>query len=225
MKSDYASILKNSPIFSSLDEKELNELSTLFKEHRAVSNETIFWEGDPSEWFYILARGQIKVTKLSSQGKEMIIAFFGDGEMFGEVAVFEDKPYPASAQAVSETLLLGIRKTDFIKFLLKHPGITLKIIGILSGRLREAQNRLRDLAGERVEQRLARMLLMLAAKIGTTLPFTRQDISDMSGTTTETTIRVFSQWKDRGIIRSLRGKIIITDETKLKMMAEGPPRV
>ena len=75
MKSDYASILKNSPIFSSLDDRELKELSTLFKEHKAVSNETIFWEGDPSEWFYILARGQVKVTKLASNGKEMIIAF------------------------------------------------------------------------------------------------------------------------------------------------------
>lgn len=224
MNSDSVSILKTSSIFSSLNEKELNELTSLFNEHKTVANENIFWEGDPSEWFYIIARGQIKVTKLSSQGKEMIIAFFGSGEMFGEVAVFEDKPYPASAQAVPETVLLGIRKTDFIAFLLKHPGITLKIIGILSGRLREAQNRLRDLAGERVEQRLARILLMLSAKIGATLPFTRQDISDMAGTTTETTIRIFSQWKDRGIIRSLRGKIIIADETKLKIMAEGAPR-
>lgn len=224
MNSDSVSILKTSSIFSSLNEKELNELASLFNEHKTVANENIFWEGDPSEWFYIIARGQIKVTKLSSQGKEMIIAFFGSGEMFGEVAVFEDKPYPASAQAVPETVLLGIRKTDFIAFLLKHPGITLKIIGILSGRLREAQNRLRDLAGERVEQRLARILLMLSAKIGATLPFTRHDISDMAGTTTETTIRIFSQWKDRGIIRSLRGKIIIADETKLKIMAEGATR-
>lgn len=224
MNSDSISILKTSSIFSSLNEKELNELASLFNEHKTVANENIFWEGDPSEWFYIIARGQIKVTKLSSQGKEMIIAFFGSGEMFGEVAVFEDKPYPASAQAVPETVLLGIRKTDFIAFLLKHPAITLKIIGILSGRLREAQNRLRDLAGERVEQRLARILLMLSAKIGATLPFTRQDISDMAGTTTETTIRIFSQWKDRGLIRSLRGKIIIADETKLKIMAEGAPR-
>jgi CRP-like cAMP-binding protein len=225
LNSDSSSMLKNSPIFSSLTDKELYELASLFSERKAVANEIIFWEGDPSERFYIVARGQVKVTKLSSLGKEMIIAFFGSGEMFGEVAVFEDKPYPASAQAVSDAVLLGIRKTDFINFLLKHPGITLKIISILSGRLRDAQNRLRDLAGERVEQRLARMLLMLSAKIGTTLPFTRQDISDMAGTTTETTIRTFSQWKDHGIIRSLRGKIIIVDETKLKIMAEGPPRL
>jgi CRP/FNR family transcriptional regulator len=109
-------------------------------------------------------------------------------------------------------------------FLLRHPDVALKIIGILSGRLREAQSRLRDLAGERVEQRLARMLLMLSAKLGSILPFTRQELSDMAGTTTETTIRVLSQWKDHGIIRSDRGKIIIADEPRLKSLAEGQPR-
>ena len=165
------------------------------------------------------------MTKLASTGKEIILSFFGPGEMFGEVAVFENKPYPASAQAISETRLLGIKKADLIAFLIKYPQVALRIIGILSGRLRDSQNRLRDLAGERVEQRLARMLLMLSAKLGTDLPFTRQELSDMSGTTTETTIRILSQWKDRGIISSVRGKITIADESKLKLLAEGPPQI
>jgi CRP-like cAMP-binding protein len=145
--------------------------------------------------------------------------------MFGEVAVFEDQPYPASAQAISKTRLIGIRKADFVNFLQKYPQVSLRIIKVLSERLRQAQSRLRDLAGERVEQRLARLLLMLASRLGTTLPYTRQEISDMAGTTTETTIRILSQWKDRGIISSSRGEITITDEIKLKLLAEGPPQV
>jgi len=76
-----------------------------------------------------------------------------------------------------------------------------------------------------VEQRLARTLLMLSAKLGSTLPFTRQEIADMAGTTTETAIRITSQLKERGIIGSVRGKIIILNETKLKLLSEGPPRV
>jgi CRP/FNR family transcriptional regulator, nitrogen oxide reductase regulator len=96
------------------------------------------------------------------------------------------------------------------------------VISLLSGRLREAQSRLRDMAGERVEQRLARLLLRLSAKLGSTLPFTRQELSDMAGTTTETTIRVLSQWKDQGVISSVRGKILITDEKKLKQLGQGP---
>ena len=138
------------------------------------------------------------------------------------MAVLENRPYPASAQAITATRLIGIKKTDFWDYLLKHPSIALKVINVISGRLREAQSRLRDMAGERVEQRLARMLLMLSAKLGSTLPFTRQELSDMAGTTTETTIRVLSQWKDQGVTISERGKIIIVDEKKLRQLAEGP---
>jgi len=101
----------------------------------------------------------------------------------------------------------------------------MRIISVLGGRLRDAQGRLRDLAGERVEQRLARTLLMLSVKLGSTLPFTRQEIADMAGTTTETAIRLMSNLKDRGIIRSTRGKVVILDETKLKLLSEGPPQV
>jgi len=68
-------------------------------------------------------------------------------------------------------------------------------------------------------------LLMLSAKLGPTLPFTRQEIANMAGTTTETAIRVTSQLKERRIIRSVRGKIIILDETKLRLLSEGPPLV
>ena len=190
-----------------------------------MPDEFIFWDGDAPEWFYIIAEGRVKVVKHSSLGKEFIIAFFGSGEMFGEVAVFEDKPYPASAQAVAETKVLGIKREDFLSFLAHRPQVALRIISVLGGRLRDAQSRLKDLAGERVEQRLAQTLLMLSAKLGSTLPFTRQEIADMAGTTTETAIRFMSRLKDGGIIRSTRGKIIILNETKLRLLSEGPPQV
>jgi len=220
-----AGILKQSFIFSSLNEDELAELAKLAIERSFVLDEFIFWDGDAPEWFYIIAEGRVKVVKHSSLGKEFIIAFFGPGEIFGEVAVFENKPYPASAQAVAETKVLGIKRKDFLSFLAQRPGVALRIISVLGGRLRDAQGRLKDLAGERVEQRLARTLLMLSAKLGSTLPFTRQEIADMGGTTTETAIRFMSRLKDGGIIRSTRGKIIILNETKLRLLSEGPPQV
>ena len=224
-RSGKAQILKCSPIFSSLNDEELGELANLAIERSFKSNEFIFWDGDIPEWFYIIAEGKVKVLKHSSLGKEFIISFFDPGEMFGEVAVFENKPYPASAQAVAETKVVGIKRKDFLSFLSNRPQVALRIINVLGGRLREAQSRLRDLAGERVEQRLASVLLMLSAKLGLTLPFTRQEIADMVGTTTETVIRVMSQLKDRGIIRSVRGKVIILDKENLKLLSEGPPQV
>ncbi|MBA7662496.1 CRP-like cAMP-activated global transcriptional regulator [subsurface metagenome] len=220
-----AEILRCSFIFSSLNDDELGELANFAIERSFVPNEFIFWDGDAPEWFYIVAEGKVKVLKYSSSGREFIIAFFGPGEIFGEVAVFENKPYPASAQAVAETKVVGIRRDDLLSFLANRPQVALKIINVLGGRLRDAQSRLRDLAGERVEQRLASVLLMLSAKLGLTLPFTRQEIADMTGTTTETAIRVMSQLKDRGIIRSVRGKVIILNEEKLRLLSEGPPRV
>ncbi|TET66281.1 MAG: Crp/Fnr family transcriptional regulator [Dehalococcoidia bacterium] len=208
-----------------MNDDELTELAGLAIERSFTADEFVFWDGDAPEWFYTVAEGKVKVVKHSSLGKEFVIAFFGPGEMFGEVAVFENKPYPASAQAVTETKVVGIKREDFLSFLANRPQVALKIINVLAGRLRDAQSRLRDLAGERVEQRLASVLLMLLAKLGPTLPFTRQEIADMVGTTTETVIRVMSQLKDRGIVRSVRGKVIILDREKLRLLSEGPPRV
>ena len=223
--SDKVEVLKHSPIFSSLHDDELKELAGLAGERSFEVGEFVFWDGDTPGWFYLVAEGQVKVVKYSSLGKEFIIAFFGPGEMFGEVAVFENKPYPASAQVMAGSKVLAISRLDFLSFLRLRPEVALRIIGVLGGRLRDAQGRLRDLAGERVEQRLARTLLMLSTKLGSSLPFTRQEIADMAGTTTETAIRTMSHLKDRGIIRSTRGKTVILDEVKLRLLSEGPPKV
>jgi len=120
---------------------------------------------------------------------------------------------------------LGINRENFLAFLSNRPEVALRIVSILGGRLRDAQGRLRDLAGERVEQRLARTLLMLSGKLGPALPFTRQEIADMAGTTTETAIRVMSRLKDGGIIRSVRGRTLVIDEDKLRLLSEGPPLI
>ncbi len=185
----------------------------------------MFWEGDAPDQFYVVSSGRVKVLKHSSLGKEFVVGFFGPGEIFGEVAVFEERPYPATAQAVSDTEVLAIGKDRFLAFLSGHPEVSLRIINMLGGRLRDAQNRLNALAGERAEQRVAKTLLMLSSKLGQSLPFTRQEIADMSGTTIETTIRVMSRMKSGGIIRSHRGKTDILDEAKLRLLSEGPPPV
>jgi len=220
-----AEVLKLSFIFSSLNDDELGKLANIAIERSLTPGEFVFWDGDAPEWFYMVVAGKVRVLKHSSLGREFTISFFGPGEMFGEVAVFENKPYPASAQAVTKTNVVGIKRKDFLSFLANRPQVALRIISVLGGRLRDAQGRLRDFAGERVEHRLASVLLMLSAKLGPTLPFTRQEIAEMVGTTTETAIRVMSQLKDRGIVQSVRGAVIILDEQKLGLLGEGPPRV
>jgi CRP-like cAMP-binding protein len=220
-----AAILQRSLIFSGLNEGDLNALSKLAVSHSFKAGEFIFWDGGVATHFFVVASGRVKVLKHSSLGKEFVVAFFGPGEIFGEVAVFEERPYPASAQAISDTEVLGVGRDRFLAFLAGHPEVSLRIINMLGGRLRDAQNRLNALAGERAEQRVAKTLLMLSSKLGQSLPFTRQEIADMSGTTIETTIRVMSRMKRGGIIRSRRGRTDILDETRLGLLSEGPPLV
>jgi CRP/FNR family transcriptional regulator len=214
-------ILRHSGVFAGLSADELTNLADLAVEQEFEAGSFIFWEGQAPEWLFVLVDGRVKVIKHSPSGKEFIVAFFGAGEMFGEVAVFQEQPYPATAQAVEETRVLGIRRADLLGFLAQNPKVALRIISVLGSRLRDAQNRLKDLAIEHADQRIARMLVMLSARLGTTLPFTRQEIAEMTGTTVETAIRVTSRFKDAGILRTVRGKVEIIDLAALRNMAEG----
>ncbi len=217
--------LRNSFLFSSASSEDLAELLAAAEEKSFRSGEYAFWEGDPPERYYLLVSGRVKVVKHGSQGRETVVAFFGPGEIFGEVAVLEDKPYPASAVTAEDSTVLSISRKAFRAFIERHPAVAMAMVGILSARLREAQGRLHDLSGERVEQRLARTLERLSSKLGRELPFTRQDLADMSGTTLETTVRFLSRLKDGRIISSKRGMVIIENQDKLRLLAEGPPQV
>jgi len=214
-------LLRKSLLLSTLEAEDLARLSRLAVERWFEPGEFVFWEGDSPDWFYIVATGKVKMVKHSSLGKEFLIAVFGPGEVFGEVAVFDNAPYPASAQAAESTSTLGIRRQDFLSFLAENPTVPMYIINVLGQRLRGAHDRLRDLAGERVEQRLASILLMLSSKLGPTIPFTRQEIADMTGTTTETAIRTMRRFASQGLVRSSRGRITVLDPVRLAELSQG----
>ena len=218
---EISELLKQTILFAALNELELSEVAAFIVERRIASGETIIWEGDPPDWLYVVAKGKVKVGKYASSGKELIVAIFTPGNIFGEVAVFDGKPYPASAMAQAETTILGIRRIDLLDFLSRNPSVALKIINLLGGRIRDAHDRLRDMAGEKVDQRIASSLLMISAKIGPVIPFTRQEIADMTGITTETVIRVTTRLKEQGIISTARGEITIIDTDRLRLFGEG----
>lgn len=215
-----AGALRRSFMFSSISPQDIGDLLATAEEKNFRTGEYVFWEGEAPERFFLLVSGRMKVIKHGSQGRETAVAFFNPGEIFGEVAVLEEKPYPASAVIVEDSVVLSIKRQAFRDFIGRHPAVALAMVGLLSSRLREAQSRLHDLAGERVEQRLARTLERLSSKLGRELPFTRQDLADMSGTTLETTVRFLSRLKEDGIISSKRGLVVIKDQTGLALLAE-----
>lgn len=222
-------ILKKSNFFSSLSEATLKEISRLFVEETYQRDDYIFFEGDAPEWFYVVKEGKVKLVKHSDTGKDVILQVFAPGDMFGEVSLFDRKPYAASAQAMEPSTILKLSRKDFFLLFGRHPFVATEMIMELGRRLREAHATIKSLAVERVEQRIAHILLKLADKLGIpdnggiriNLSLTRQDLADMAGTTVETTIRIMSRFTKSKIIKPVNGKILILTPQTLRRISEG----
>ena len=217
-------------MFEFLDAEELDRLYALCSTENISKGEYIFLECDQPRNLYVVVKGEVKLLKQTEDGRETIVEMAYPGEIFGEEAIFDGQPYPLTAQALEDVELLAITRTDFFSFMRDNPDLALEIITELGARLRESQNTIRALAMERVEWRIARVLLMLSRKAGTMeadgvsidLPLTRQDIADMAATTVETTIRVLSNFKKMGLLETEKGKIILLDKKHLEdMVSEG----
>ncbi|MBN2025310.1 MAG: Crp/Fnr family transcriptional regulator [Actinobacteria bacterium] len=218
------------PMFEFLDAEELDRLYSLCSTERFAKGDYIFLECDQPRNLYVVVKGEVKLLKQTEDGRETIVEMAYPGEIFGEEAIFDGQPYPLTAQALDDVELLSVTRTDFFSFLRDNPDLALEIITELGARLRESQNTIRALAMERVEWRIARVLLMLSRKAGIVeadgvsidLPLTRQDIADMAATTVETTIRVLSNFKKMGLLETEKGKIILLDKKHLEeMVSEG----
>lgn len=215
-----AEALKKSEIFSVLTDQELEEISPFFESVRFKKDEYIFMEGDPSEWFYLVAEGRVKVLKHSIKGKDIILEIMSPGDVFGGVAVLDKKPFPASAQAMGPVTAIRINRRNLINVMDEHPGLKLAIVKYFSGRLRDAHETLKNIATERVERRIASLLLKLSEKVGVEdkgykkidFPLTRQEIAEMVGTTVETSIRTMSKFQKQGVVRSSGGRILVNVE-------------
>ncbi len=206
--------LKKSAVFACLKDDELASIDNYFDILNFKNNETIFAEGDPSDKFFILAEGNVKVLKHTMMGKDIILEIMSPGDIFGGVAVLDNKPYPASAQAMKPVKVIKIRRLDLLKIMEDYPILKLEMVTYFSDKLRDAHEMLKNIATERVERRIASLLLKLSEKVGTEeggyrtidFPLTRQEISEMVGTTVETCIRTMSKFQKLGLVKSKNGR-------------------
>jgi len=221
---DLADLFRKSPIFADVDEKHLVELSRVAAERDLKAGQFLFFEGEPVKSSYLLVSGIVKLVKHSASGIDLIMGIYGQGEMLANTLVFVGKLHPSSAQAVVDTTVLSINSGDLISFLHQHPALNTKILGkmltIAGQRHQAAMARLAELAGERIDCRLARVLLALCLGLGPSIPLTRREIAEMAGTTTETAARFISRLTRTGTVESLRGKVIVIDQDKLRQLAE-----
>ena len=209
--------LKKSDMFSKLKDEEFEAISGLFNLKQYKNNETIFLEGDSSDNFYLVAAGSVKVLKHTVMGKDIILEMMSPGDVFGGVAVLDKKPYPASAQAMEAASVIKISRHDLLKIMEEYPVLKLEIVRYFSDKLRDAHEMLKNIATERVERRVASLLLKLSEKVGVAdgefikidFPLTRQEIAEMVGTTVETCIRTMSKFQKSGFVKSSAGRILV----------------
>jgi CRP/FNR family transcriptional regulator, cyclic AMP receptor protein len=222
--SEKASFLKSIPLFSSLAIPDVESLGNLCHERNIPKEQFIFHESDSAEYLFIIKRGIIKILKHSECGKNLTIRLVSTGGLIGEVSMFDNKPYPASAQAIEDSIVYELSRHNHLRFAEKHPAVSLNIIGTLVHRLREAYTIMQGLATEHTGKRVAMTLLTLAETTGQkeggnirlTLRLNRQDLAEMAGCTKESVSRVMAHLKREGVIRPESGKILILAPDRLK---------
>ena len=220
-------LLRTTPVFKRLSPPDRERVAARTSARRFPRGDTIFSEGDPAEQFYVVVSGRVKVYKMTPAGKDVILEIFGAGDPLGAVAVYEGWPFPASAQALEDTLCLIIARRDFFELLEQHPTLVRGLLAGLTMRLVELTNRLAELTGGRVEPRLARLFLKLADQMGRPergglflpLPLSRQELADMSGTTIETAIRIMSRWGKQDLVLTEKDGFVIVNRAELETLA------
>ena len=226
---DATAFLAHSTLFAALSEEARLDVARRFSPRRYEKDDYLFWEGEPAEWLVFVAEGQIKMIKHSESGRETILATFGPGQIVGEVGVLVGETYPATAQALEPALTFGIRRDDYIALVRQNPELAWALIQELGHRLQRAHETIRSLAVEKVERRVARVVLRMANTAGERLedgsvrisvPLSRQDIADMAGTVIETAIRALSKFQKQGLIETEDGHIILLQAHRLVAIAE-----
>lgn len=220
-------ILRETPSFRRLSAEDRLRVASVARLSSFARGEQVFSEGEPSDFFYSVASGRVKVVKMLPSGKEVILEVFGAGEPLGAVAVYEGRPFPASAVAMDDTTCILIPRASFFALLEQHPTLVRGILTGLTLRLIELTKRLAELSGGRVEARFARLFLKLAQDVGrphadgsfVALPLSRQELADMTGTTIETCIRIMSRWGKDDIVRTEKDGFVVLDPASLEVLA------
>ncbi|HVS32062.1 MAG TPA: Crp/Fnr family transcriptional regulator [Thermoanaerobaculia bacterium] len=202
-------------LFAELDERELSSIAAVAKTRRYAKDDVVFHADESGDVFCLIREGQVKVTMISPEGKEIILSMLGPGAFFGEMALIDDEPRSATVVATEPLEVVTIWRSDFLQILQENFSITKKILAELSRRLRKMSNRIESLATMDVYGRLARFFLDLAGESGKPLENgyiavtrpTHQSIANMIGTSRETVSRLIHDLMRQDLLLS-EGKTI-----------------
>jgi CRP/FNR family transcriptional regulator, nitrogen oxide reductase regulator len=203
------------PLFAGMTERELGFLAQNTRLDKFKPEEVIFYQGDECSRVFLLQLGRVKIVYHEVDGREVILELINPGEVFGGTVLFFPH-HPATAKAIEDCGVLNFSREIYAEFIQNHPKVALKLLSMLGTRHLSMIN-MQIMAGERVEIRMAHILLKLADRIGKTdengvlitIPFSRQDLADMSCTTLETAIRTISRFNKQGLVETRRGGYLL----------------
>ena len=212
------------PFFEELPDEQIAELSMIVTDQEFQRGRVIFSEGDEGTGFYVVISGRVKIFKLSPDGKEQILHFFGPGDPFGEVAVFSGQHFPANAEAMETSRLFFFPRDSFADLIKRNPSLAMNMLAILSRRLRRFANLIDDLSLKEVPGRLAAHLLYLTGhKEGSgelELTITKSQLASLLGTIPETLSRILGKMTAQGLIETDGRRIKILDREALEDLVE-----
>lgn len=224
-----ASLIADLPPFAGLRPQELDALLAQATSRRFARDAHVFRQGDEAKAFFVLLDGHIRVVKMKPDGEQVIARYIPNGELFGIAPAIGRTRYPANAVAAVDCLVLAWPTRIWDELMTAHPAFAANTHALVGDRLMDTLDRVVELATERVEQRVANAILKLARQSGKAsedgvlidLPVSRQDISDMTGTTLHTVSRLMSGWESQGWIKSGRRRVTVVQDAPLLRIASG----
>jgi CRP/FNR family cyclic AMP-dependent transcriptional regulator len=200
--------LKRIPLFSELSETELERIYPLLKRRRYPKGHAVIKEGERGDVIYLIEKGQVKVKRQSLDGREKILDILSDGAFFGELSVLDEMPRSATVETMGDVSILTLHKNDFLRLLEELPPIAVKIIRVLSRRLRAADSQIEDLTFKSSREKIESMFIKLRDSHGVAdhrgvrlaVSLTHQELADMAGCSRETVCRYVKELKDSGCL-------------------------
>ena len=201
-------LLKQVPLFEGLSDDELKTLSQVAMLRVFPKDRVVIMAEEEGDSLFVIHRGQVKVSIVSEDGREVILSILGEGNFFGEMSLLDGHPRSANVTTTTETELLMVRRADFMRFIQRSPQTAIKLLSVLAGRLRKTDRKIEGLALSDVTGRITQTLLQLAEDHGSPTPDgvliknrpTHQDLANMSGTTRETVSRILKRLENQGYI-------------------------
>ena len=220
-------LLTGVPPFRKLSQAQIREVLDAATALRFDAGVPVFSEGMPVERFFLLLDGHIRVIRTKPGGDQIIALHIAPGQLFGIGAALGRTTYPATAMTADDCVTLAWPNRMWAEFTTRYDGFATETYKVVGERVAEMNNRIVELATQQVEQRVACAILRLVTQTGRKvatgieigLPITRQNISDMTGTTLHTVSRLLSGWERDGIVMSERRKITVTAPHRLVMLS------